>query len=114
MRKEPPPVGGKLCETCGGAKKSRLLWEAAFSMPENPWDFQAKGLQSAACIICVPMAHKFHTGSLRGIFADVHAASENHPASLPPAGGKLCETCGGAKKSRLLWEAALGDLVTTQ
>ena len=80
-------------------------------MPENPWDFQAKGLQSAACIICVPMAHKFHTGSLRGIFADVHAASENHPASLPPAGGKLCETCGGAKKSRLLWEAALGDLV---
>ena len=80
-------------------------------MPENPWDFQAKGLQSAACIICVPMAHKFHTGSLRGIFADVHAASENHHASLPPVGGKLCETCGGAKKSRLLWEAALGDLV---
>lgn len=33
-------------------------------MPENPWDFQAKG--------------------------------------LPPVGGKLYETCGGAKKSRLL------------
>ena len=32
----------------------------------------------------------------------------------PPVGGKLCETCGGAKKNRLLWEAALGDLVTTQ
>ena len=80
-------------------------------MSENPMDFQAKGLQSAACIICEPMAHKFHTGSLRGIFADVHAASENDVDSLPPAGGKLCETCGGAKKSRLLWEAALEDLV---
>ena len=91
MQKEPPPVGGKLCETCGGAKKSRLLWEAAFSMPENPWDFQAKGLQSAACIICVPMAHKFHTGSLRGIFSHAHVARENDFNSLPPAGGKLCE-----------------------
>ena len=83
-------------------------------MPENPRDFQAKGLQSAACIICVPMARKFHTGSLRGIFADLHAASENHPASLSPVGDKFFETCGSAKKSRLLWEAALGDLVTTQ
>ena len=101
MRKEPPPVGG-----------------GSFRMPENPWDFQAKGLQSAACIICVPMAHKFHTGSLRGIFADVHAASENHPASLPPVGGKLCETCGGAKKSRLLlgggsWGFSWGQLTMT-
>lgn len=77
-------------------------------MPENLWDFQTKDLQSAACIICVPLAHKLCIGSLRGIFADVHAASENHPASLPPVGGKLCETYGGAKKSRLLWEAALG------
>ena len=29
MRKEPPPVEGKLCETCGGAKKSRLPQETA-------------------------------------------------------------------------------------
>ena len=34
-------------------------------------------MQSAVCIICSPMANKFHTCSLRGIFCQVHAPAEN-------------------------------------
>ena len=48
-------------------------------------------IQSAARRICVPMAHKFHTCSLRSIFSHAHVARENDFTSLPPAGGKLCE-----------------------
>ena len=66
--------------------------------------FPTKGLQSAARIICVPMAHKFHTGSLRCIFSHAHVARENDFISLPPAGGKLCEaffdTLGRSGKNR--------------
>ena len=50
-----------------------------------------KDLQSAARIICVPAAHKFHTCSLSSIFSHAHVARENDCTFLPPAGGKLCE-----------------------
>ena len=39
--------------------------------------FFDKYLQSAACIICPLEADKFHTGSLRCIFCQVHALAEN-------------------------------------
>ena len=37
----------------------------------------AKGLQSAARIICLPAANKFHTCRLRSIFCQVHAPAKN-------------------------------------
>jgi len=46
-------------------------------MAENHKGFPPKGLQSAARIICAPMAHKFHTCSLKSIFSAVHAAGKN-------------------------------------
>ena len=39
--------------------------------------FWAKGLQSAARIICSLKANKFHTCRLRNIFAQVHALGKN-------------------------------------
>ena len=46
------------------------------------------GLQSAARIICVLLAHKFHTCSLYCIFCDVHAAAENDPNHFCACGRK--------------------------
>ena len=60
-------------------------------LSENPEGFPTKDLQSAARIICVPAAHKFHTCSLSSIFSHAHVARENDRNALPPAGGKLCE-----------------------
>ena len=37
----------------------------------------AKSLQSAARIICLPEADKFHTCSLRSILRQVHALTQN-------------------------------------
>jgi hypothetical protein len=62
-----------------------------FNLSENPNGFPTKGPQSAARRICAPMAHEFHTYSLRGIFSHAHVARENNFTFLPPAGGKLCE-----------------------
>ena len=39
--------------------------------------FLAKGLQSAARIICSLKANKFHTCRLRSVFAQVHALGKN-------------------------------------
>ena len=44
---------------------------------KTPSGFSDKGLQSAARIICLPEADKFHTCSLRCIFCQVHAPAEN-------------------------------------
>ena len=50
---------------------------ALWRLSENPEGFPTKDLQSAARIICVPAAHKFHTFSLRSIFSHAHVAREN-------------------------------------
>ena len=52
-----------------------------------PTDF----LQSAARIICLPMADKFHTCSLRSIFRQVHALTENVLDFVFRLRGKFCE-----------------------
>ena len=53
-------------------------------MSKNPFGLFRQFLQSAARIICSPKANKFHTCSLRSVFAHVHAAVENdfEPFSL--------------------------------
>ena len=84
--------------------------------------FPTKGLQSAARII-LPLAAKFHTGSLRGIFPHAHVAVKNDPIFLPPAGGKLCEVFGGdptcllsmslhSQRAQWLWQSVTPDLRT--
>ena len=54
--------------------KGRLIF---FTCRKPHSGFPTKGLQSAARIICAPMAHKFHTCSLKSIFSAVHAAGKN-------------------------------------
>jgi len=50
----------------------------SLSLVEKPLSgFSASILQSVARIICLPMADKFHTYSLRSIFRQVHALAEN-------------------------------------
>ena len=44
---------------------------------KSPSGLSAKFLQSAARIICLPLANKFHTCSLRCVFVHVHAAAKN-------------------------------------
>ena len=46
-------------------------------MSKNPFGLFRQFLQSAACIICLPVADKFHTCSLIGIFVHVHAEAKN-------------------------------------
>ena len=48
-----------------------------YTAPKGQSPFGAKGLQSAARIICSLIANKFHTCSLRSIFGQVHAPAEN-------------------------------------
>ena len=48
-------------------------------------------MQSAARIICLPMADKFHTCILRSVFVHVHAAAENDLRFIRRFGGELCE-----------------------
>ena len=61
------------------------------------------GLQSAARIICVPLAPKFHTCSLYCIFCDVHAAAENDLNHFCACGRKTLR----GFFDRLKWDAAL-------
>ncbi|MFQ9053686.1 MAG: hypothetical protein ACLR5H_11545 [Oscillospiraceae bacterium] len=53
--------------------------------------FWAKGLQSAARIICPLMADKFHTCRLRSFLPGTRPGKKWIKFDLPPAGGKLCE-----------------------
>ena len=50
---------------------------SALSLSKNPFGLFRQFLQSAARIICLLKADKFHTCSLRCVFAHVHAAVEN-------------------------------------
>ena len=58
---------------------------------ETPSGFSASFLQSAARIICSPVANKFHTCSLRSIFCQVHAPAENVLDLIFCLRRKLCE-----------------------
>ena len=58
--------------------KSPLLLQRGFVLVEKGLrPFPPVFLQSAARIICLPQADKFHTCSLRSIFRQVHAPAEN-------------------------------------
>ena len=59
------------------AHKSRNRLPVFLPVGKPQWGFPTKGLQSAARRICAPMAHKFHTCSLSGIFSAAHVAGEN-------------------------------------
>jgi len=48
-------------------------------------------LQSAACIICSLLANKFHACSLRSIFCQVHALTENASNLVFRLREKFCE-----------------------
>ena len=91
--------------------------------PKRAMPFLDKKPQSAARIICSPMANKFHTCRLRSIFCQVHAPAKNGlhlicrlraansarlfgasciPPAGNPAGGAFCvaaiKNCQRAKK----------------
>ena len=52
--------------------------QGLFDFVENPLTgLSASFLQSAARIICTPLAHKFHTCSLSCILRQVHALTQN-------------------------------------
>ena len=84
-----------ICRFCIDEKRnntlSHLLCSRCEPVGKTLRVFPTKGLQSAARIICVPVAHKFHTCSLRSIFSHAHVSRGNDCNALPPAGGKLCE-----------------------
>ena len=48
-----------------------------FDLSKNPCGVFRQFLQSAARIICSLLANRFHTCSLRCVFAHVHAAGKN-------------------------------------
>ena len=58
---------------------------------KSPTGLFDRFLQSAARIICPPVANKFHTCSLISIFAQVHAPVENGFDFIRRYGGELCE-----------------------
>ena len=71
-------------------KKEEALASSEFV--ENPLrGFPPVFLQSAARIICMPLAYKFHTCSLRSIFRQVHALTENILNFVFRWRGKFCE-----------------------
>ena len=63
-------------------------------LSKNPFGLFRQVLQSAARIICLPMADKFHTCSLRCVFVHVHAAAENDFHFIRRFRGELCEALG--------------------
>ena len=79
-------------------------------LSKNPEGFSTKGSQSAARIICPPMAGKFHTGSLRSIFSHAHVAAENRSSCFRVCGREtlrgffdmLCLTGGHAAAGEVL------------
>ena len=58
---------------------------------KSPSGFSDRILQSAARIICLPVANKFHTCSLRSVFVHVHAAVKNDFDFIRRIRGELCE-----------------------
>ena len=61
------------------------------SLAEKTFGFFARSLQSAARIICLSLADKFHTCSLRCVFVHVHAVDENDFNFIRRFCGELCE-----------------------
>ena len=64
---------------------------SCLSLAKKPSGFFASSLQSAARIICLPLADKFHTCSLSCVFVHVHAAVENDFHFIRRFRGELCE-----------------------
>ena len=56
-----------------------------------PSGFSAKLSQPATCIICPPMAAKFHTCSLICIFVQVHAPAKNNFYFIRRSCGEICD-----------------------
>ena len=63
----------------------------ASQLVENPLRGFPPFLQSAARRICLPMANKFHTCSLRCMFAHVHAAAKHNFDFIFCFRKKFCE-----------------------
>ena len=53
------------------------------SVSKKPYGLFRQFLQSAARIICLPAADKFHTCSLRSMFCQVHVPPEHDFVFLP-------------------------------
>ena len=68
-----------------------VAWRAVLGCRKSPTGLFDRFLQSAARIICPPMANKFHTCSLISIFAQVHALVENGFDFIRRYSGELCE-----------------------
>ena len=62
-----------------------------FRLAKKAFGLFRQFLQSAARIICSPMANEFHTCSLSGVFVHVHAAAENDSHFFRRFRGELCE-----------------------
>ena len=60
-------------------------------MSKNPFGLFRQILQSAARIICPPLADKFHTCSLRSIFRHAHVAPKNRFYFFRIFHAKFCE-----------------------
>ena len=60
-------------------------------MSKKPFGLFRQFLQSAARIICSPMANKFHTCSLSCVFVHVHAAAKNDLDFIRCFRSELCE-----------------------
>ena len=71
------------------------------SLAENPFGLFRQVLQSAARTICLPLADKFHTCSLRCVFVHVHAAAENDFHFIRRFHGELCEVFSRSERRRL-------------
>jgi len=71
-------IGGAICP-------------ADLSLSKIPFGAFRQFLQSAARIICTPLAYKFHTCSLRSVFVHVQAAAKNDLDTVLRIRGELCE-----------------------
>ena len=102
----------RLSYSCIQTKPPSALPTGAFRMAENPVrgfppneyimvclptasiaiiKLLRKAPQAAACIICPPMASKFHTGSLICDYGAVHARTRNDLYFLCSLRSKFCE-----------------------
>ena len=73
------------------AQKTAGRKSGGLACRKSPSAFSASSLQSAARIICLPKADKFHTCGLRSIFCQVHALTENVSDFIFCFRRKLCE-----------------------
>ena len=76
---------------CGWNKKRPGTKVPGSDCRKTPSGLSDRFSQSAARRICSPTANKFHTCSLRCIFGQVHALTENDSDSICRVRGKLCE-----------------------